>query len=63
MSVKKISKKPNEKLNNKIIETLRKELKRKDEEIERLKEEKEILFRVSLKNTKRKLEEDKIRNS
>lgn len=63
MSVKKISKKPNEKLNNKIIETLRKELKRKDKEIERLKEEKEILFRVSLKNTKRKLEEDKIRNS
>jgi len=63
MSTKKILKKPNEKLNNKIIETLRNELKRKDEEIERLKEEKEILFRVSLKNTKRKIEEDKIRNS
>lgn len=59
MTAKKHSKKTEKSSNEKIIETLRNELKRKDEEIERLKEEKEILFRVSLKNTKRKLEEQK----
>lgn len=49
--VRKISK-------DKIISTLRKELKRKDDEIERLKEEKELLFQVSIKNAKKRLEED-----
>lgn len=36
----------------KIIEMLRKELKRKDDEILRLREEKELLFKVSVKSRK-----------
>lgn len=42
---------------DKIIRALHEQLLRKDEEIKRLEAEKEILFRLSVKNTKRRLEE------
>lgn len=41
-----------------IIKTLRNELEKKDKIIEKLNEEKEILFKVSIKNAKRRLEEE-----
>ena len=44
---------------NETIKALQEALLKKDKEIEKLKEEKEILFRLSLKNTKKKLEEKK----
>ena len=56
-SVKKISK-------DKIIETLHEELRKKDLEITDLKRENELLFKLSLKNAKSKLEElDKKKDS
>lgn len=43
-----------------IIETLRNELRKKDKEIELLNEQKEILFKLSLKNTKKRLESNQV---
>lgn len=43
-----------------IIETLRTELKKKDKEIQVLNEEKEILFKLSLKNTQKRLENEDV---
>lgn len=48
--VKKISK-------DKIIEILQSELRKKDKEISALKHENELLFKLSLKSAKEKLEE------
>ncbi len=39
------------------IEALQEELKKKDEKIQRLEKEKELLFKVSLKNKNREFEE------
>ena len=45
------------KTKDEIIKLLREELKKKDKIIKRLEEEKELLFNVSLKNAKKRLEE------
>lgn len=42
----------------KQVEILQAELKRKDAIIEKLREENALLFKISLKNAKKKLEED-----
>lgn len=56
MNSKKIPKA--KKLNkDEVIESLRKEIIRKNNEIEKLKTENQLLLKVSIKNAKRKIEE------
>lgn len=49
--------KPKKISDKKVIEILREELKRKDETITRLRQENELLLKVSMKNAKKKMDE------
>jgi len=51
--------KPKKISDKKIVEMLRLELKRKDSEIQKLKEENELLLKLSVKNAKHKLKDSK----
>ena len=52
-----MKKKPKKISKDKVISALHEQLRKKDEEIKRLEAEKELLFRISIKNTKKRLEE------
>ncbi len=54
---KAVKKKPGKLSKDKVIEALHEQLRKKDEEIKRLEAEKELLFKVSIKNAKKRLEE------
>ncbi len=54
---KKVVKRAKKVSKDKVIEALHEQLRKKDEEIKRLEAEKELLFRISVKHAKRRLEE------